>query len=214
VNVPAYARGDVFDDRNLARRPLDWRPDYKPKITSWLSKNRTEIADYVDPIKRTLHPLLLFTQSAPPIYQNLHETPFHSSSVEFLNLRRPHNHIDLAQLACQPSAAVIRLFHLRLPWYIDVYQVHPNGITVGDVLQQIHHQLHTQIHPRHFYNEALTDADRAEITKVFQARCGSDPALIGRGVLQIDYLGDKVVFEGLVRAPKGLWELKLSRERF
>ncbi len=106
----------------MARRPLDWRPDYKPKIASWLFKNRTEVAgevlyvlfapishnnccaDYVDPIKRSLHPLLLFTQSDPPIYQNLLETPFHSSSIEFLNVRRPHNDIDLAQLACQPSS--------------------------------------------------------------------------------------------------------------
>ena len=170
-------------------------------------------ADYVDPIKRSLHPLLLFTQSDPPIYQNLLETPFHSSSVDFLNIRRPHNDIDLAQLACQPSAVFLRLFHHRCPWYIDVYQVHPNGITVGDVLQQIHQQLHTQIHPRHFYNEELTDSDRAEITKAFQARCRNDPALIRRGVLQIDYLGDKIIFEGLVRAAKGLWELKLSRRR-
>ena len=44
VNLPAYARGDLFDERNLARRPLDWRPEYKPKLTSWLSKNRTEVA--------------------------------------------------------------------------------------------------------------------------------------------------------------------------
>ena len=170
-------------------------------------------ADYVDPTKRSLHPLLLFTQSDPPIYQNLLETPFHSSSVDFLNIRRPHNEIDLAQLACQPSAVFLRLFHHRFPWYIDVYQVHPNGITVADVLQQIHQQLHTQIHPRHFYNEEMTDSDRAEITKAFQVRCRNDPALIRRGVLQIDYLGDKIIFDGLVRAAKGLWELKLSRRR-
>lgn len=47
ANFPAYAKGDVFDERNLARRPLDWRPEYKPRLASWLSKNRTEIAGNV-----------------------------------------------------------------------------------------------------------------------------------------------------------------------
>ena len=31
------------------------------------------------------------------VYENLYESPFH---IEFLNLRRPHNDIDVAQLAC------------------------------------------------------------------------------------------------------------------
>jgi len=30
----------------------------------------------------------------------------------------------------------------------------------------------------------------------------------------VDFLGDKVVFEGLSRAAKGLFEIKLSRDRF
>ena len=47
VNVPPYAKGDIFDERNLARRPLDWRPDYKPRIASFLSKTRTEVAGNV-----------------------------------------------------------------------------------------------------------------------------------------------------------------------
>jgi len=211
-------------------RGAHWIGDLITSLESCpLSKNRTEVggnvlhtffhpnsccADYVDPIKRALHPLLLFTQSDPPIYQNLLETPFHSSSVDFLNLCRRHDDTDLAQLACQPSSAFLRLFHPRLPWYFDIYQVHPNGITVGDILQQIHHQLHTQIRLRDFYNEALTDSERAEIRRAFQSRCRNNQALISKGALRIDYLGDKIVFEGLLRGHKGLWELKLSRERF
>ena len=56
VNVPPYAKGDVFDERNLARRPLDWRPDYKPRLSSWLSKNKSEVAGNV--LHTLLHPNL------------------------------------------------------------------------------------------------------------------------------------------------------------
>jgi hypothetical protein len=170
------------------------------------------IQDHVDPIRRTLHPLLKDIPNSPPVYYNFLETPFHTSSVQFLNLNRPHNAIDFAQLACQPSAPFLRLFHPRLPWYIDIQQVHPNGITVVDMLTQMHAQLHTPIYPRHFYNEELTDADRAEITKAFQVRCRGDSTFIRRGVLQLDFLGEKVVFQGFSRGPKGLWEIKLSRD--
>src|SRR6266542_292383 len=166
--------------------------------------------EYTDPIRRTLHPLLHFTHNSPPVYHNLLESPFHTSSIEFLNLSRPHNEIDFAQLACQPSTSFLRLVHPRLPWYIDIHQVHPNGVTVLDLLAQMHVQLHAQIQPRHFYNEELTDADRAEITKAFHARCKGDTLVMAKGILQVDFLGHKVVFEGLSRATKGLWEIKLS----
>lgn len=76
----------------------------------------------------------------------------------------------------------------------------------------MHAQLHTPIHGRHFWNEELSEADRAAITRAFQQRCRGDTALIQRGVVQLDFLGYKVVFEGLVRAAKGLWEIKLARE--
>ncbi len=171
------------------------------------------IQDHIDPIRRTLHPLLLYIPNGPPVNYNLLETLFHTSSVQFLNLHRPHNAIDFAQLACQSPAPLLRLFHPRLPWYIDIQQVHPNGITVLDILTQMHAQLYTPIYPRHFYNEELTDADRAEITKAFQVRCRGDPTFIRRGVLQLDFLGEKVVFEGLSKGSRGLWEIKLSRER-
>lgn len=46
-NVPPYARGDIFDERNLAKRPLDWRPDFKASLASYfpgLGKSRSEVA--------------------------------------------------------------------------------------------------------------------------------------------------------------------------
>jgi len=55
VNVP-LAKGHVFDGPgNLVRRPLDWRPDYKPRILS-LFKNRTEVGGNV--LHTSFHPNL------------------------------------------------------------------------------------------------------------------------------------------------------------
>ena len=175
----------------------------------WLTN---AIIEHVDMVRRILHPLLLYTSSAPPVYHNLLEIPFHPSSIDFSNLNRPHNEIDFAQLAFQPTASFVRLYHPRFPWYIDIQQVHPNGITVLDVLRQMHDQLHQPIHGRHFWNEEFTAQDRAAITQAFQRRCRGDRDLIQRGVVQLDFLGPRVVFEGLVRGPKGHWEIKFAKE--
>jgi len=106
----------------------------------------------------------------------------------------------------------MRLYHPKLPWYIDVHQTHPNGVTVYDVLASIHRQLQTPIQPRHFYNEELTANDRAALARSFQERCQNDLRLVSKGVLQVDFLGHKYILEGLARGPKGMWELKTTAD--
>ncbi|KAF8888724.1 hypothetical protein CPB84DRAFT_1733144 [Gymnopilus junonius] len=236
-STPQYAQHDTFDEHNLARRPRDWRPDYSVKgglgayIPNIVYKNRSSVkgtrssciyphcshvyTEWNDPVRRHLHPLLTYDPSNPPIYYDLRITTFDPRDVEFLNLpgHRLANHIDFAQLAVQPTCAFMRLSHPRFPWYIDITQSHPNGVTVFDILSQMHAQLHTSIHPRHFWNEELGEQERAALTKTFQERVKGAPELVQRGVLQVDFLGEKCVFEGLVRGQKGVWELKLGREQ-
>lgn len=163
--------------------------------------------DFQDTTRRTLHPLLQYQPSEVPISYNLLTEPS-PTSIHFPKLRRQSNEIDLFQLAVQPSAEFMRLFHPRLPWYIDVYPSHPNGITVANILSTLFAQLHTPIHARHYYNEDLTSGDRSELTKAFQERCRGDLEVMGRGIVQIDFLGRKTVFEGLVRGAKGMWEIR------
>ena len=47
--MPAYAKGDAFDEQNLARRLLDWRPGYKTKLDyiTEFPKNRSEVTGNV-----------------------------------------------------------------------------------------------------------------------------------------------------------------------
>ncbi|KAF8960502.1 hypothetical protein BDZ97DRAFT_1833170 [Flammula alnicola] len=203
-NIPAYARGDLYDENNLARRPRDWRADftgregiasYIPQMLPQMLKPKSDVIEWSDPGRREIHPLLIYRPTYPPIYYDLREEPFAPEVVEFLTLDRPHNDIDFAQLACQPGFAFLRLFHPRLPWYIDVHQSHPNGVTIFDIFSQMTAQLHTPIHGRHYWNEALSATDR---------ECRMNTHLIPNGVLQVDFLGDKSVFQGLSRGPRGL----------
>ncbi|KAF9477290.1 hypothetical protein BDN70DRAFT_934364 [Pholiota conissans] len=241
---PAYARGDLWDEHNLARRPRDWRADftgreglagYLPQMLPSVLKPKTDVRgtcfiillllatrttiltdhlpEWTDSERRDIHPLLLYKPPYPPIDYDLRNAsaPFDPGMITFATLDRPHNDIDLAQLACQPASSFMRLLHPRLPWYIDVYSSHPNGVTVFDIFRAITAQLGTPIHGRHFWNESLSAGDRAAITAAFQLRCRGREALIPRGVLQVDFLGDKCLFQGLVRGAHGMWEIKTTK---
>lgn len=153
----------------------------------------------------------MYTTQDPPILLDLRMNPLEGNALNFLHLGRPHNNIDFAQLATNPPASHMRLFHPRLPWYIDIYEKHPNGVTVFDVLTQMWQELLSQITGRHYWNEDLSDVDRAAIAGSFQTRCNGDEVLVARGVTKVDYLGRRIIFEGLVRTRGGMWELKTRK---
>jgi len=114
--------------------------------------------------------------------------------------------LDIAQFATTPPARFLRLFHPKLPWYIDIKPLRPNGIIVGDVLLQLYAQLRQQILPQHYWNDVLSQQDRSEISNAYMRRTRESDE--GHGILWIDFLCDEVVFEGLIRTKGGLWEIK------
>lgn len=206
---------EVYSLKNLARRPRDWRPDYNPRsgITSYitLGRHRSDVPEYTDPVKRTLNALLLFKPGEPAMYWNLRYPPG-VDYIDFMKLNRPYNRIDMVQLATSPPANQMRLYHPRLPWYIDVFMREPNGITIGDILLTIHGQLSTQIHQRHYYNEEVDDAHRGVLSAAFGDRCGNRREEMEKGVLQVDFLADKYVLLGLMKGKNGMWEMKTGEE--
>jgi len=162
-------------------------------------------------VRRVLHPLLLYKTPNPPILHDLRENPLAPDTVEFPLLQRRHNDLDFAQLATHPPTHTLRLYHPRLPWYIDINQSHPNGVTVFDILTQMYEQLMQQITGRHYWNEDLEDVDRARLGTAFQERCNGDRGLIAAGVRRVDFLERRLLFEGLVRGRNGMWEIKASK---
>jgi hypothetical protein len=175
---------------------------------------------YIDHVKRSLHPLLNFTNdpNCPAILLDLRNDPFVPSTLSFPALGRPHNKIDFFQLATYPPAQKLRIYHTRLPWYIDILGSQPNGITVGDLLSQLHMQLYEQIGQRHFWTEELDDSDRAGLSAAYHGRISgprgvSEMERAKLGVMKIDFLGMEktLMLVGFARGKNGVLEMKLKK---
>lgn len=158
------------------------------------------------------HALLAYTIS-PPVELDLRHDPLLPKVLYFTHLNRPHNQIDFDQMACQPPVDSMRLYHPRLPWYIDIHRRHPNGITVGDVFEQMHVALLQPITGRHFWNEDLRDTDRAAINAAFRDRVDGDEAYMQKGVMKVDFLGmtGDLIFQGLMKGKNGMWEIRTKK---
>lgn len=172
--------------------------------------------EWSDPVKRVVCDLLAY-KPYPPIFLDLRFHPLGTSSMlEFPYLHRPHNDLDFAQLATSPPAPELRLYHPRLPWYIDVVQNHTNGVTVYDVLVQMFQQLDLPIAGKHWWNEEIDDVLRTKMTLEFNERTAGNKEEVGRGVKRVDFLRGRFIFEGLVKGRNGMWEMKtrkMERER-
>ncbi|KAJ3575508.1 hypothetical protein NP233_g1043 [Leucocoprinus birnbaumii] len=191
--IPAHLIPDTWDETNLARRPRDWRATYNPRA-SFLSsitvipsaiKNLSDVQEYSDPAKRRMTPSLEYHAHQPPVNHDLRldpfdpKTPIYHAQSSTQQFRNPFSDLDMAQFATSPTAKFLRLFHPRLPWYIDIHQSHPNGITVGDILTQLWTQLEQQILPRHYWNDVLNEKDRKDIGKAYKRR--TDLVGVGEG---------------------------------
>ena len=64
-------------------------------------------------------------------------------------------------------------------------------------------QLH-EIQDKHFYNENLNEVDRSLLTFTFNSWVAGNRILLARRILKVDFLGDKCVFEVLLRGARGI----------
>jgi hypothetical protein len=162
--------------------------------------------DLYDTTNRTLHTFLQYDSANPPFIVNL-RTDLSAFKSNYLG--RSFNYHDLRQYACSPPAEFMRLYHFKLPWYIDVHASHPSGVTIAEILDQMHKALMVQIREKHLYNEELDDGVRAKISQAFRDRCALDPQnqLTG-GVRRVDFLTKHLLFEGLASGKNGMWEIR------
>ncbi|KAL4064707.1 hypothetical protein V8B97DRAFT_1297346 [Scleroderma yunnanense] len=120
---------------------------------------------------------------------------------------------ELCQPATNPPICRMRLTHDSIPlWPIDLelrydeYQaVTRTPITVGDVLYMIYSSLRRQITHHDWYQ--LSDSKQDAISRAYHRRCRSVPSTgnleVSQGVRRVDYLKDKYMFRGLIRARDG-----------
>uniref|UniRef100_D8PQU4 DUF6699 domain-containing protein n=2 Tax=Schizophyllum commune (strain H4-8 / FGSC 9210) TaxID=578458 RepID=D8PQU4_SCHCM len=216
--LPHYRNGwkptEGYGPLEPARRPREWRPEYtvRPSFASYIPRGRrdTVVDDFTDPVRRKLSYLLAYA-SPPPVFWDIRYDPEYVNCLNFPCLRRQHNEIDFFQIASEPPVERMRLVHHRLPWYIEILQSQPNGITVGDIITQMYAQLSMSILAKDYWNEEMTEADREKITVAYRKRCKDDEQELGKGVKRVDYLGERVIFEGLHKKG-GIWEIKLKKK--
>ncbi|KAJ6495347.1 hypothetical protein C8R45DRAFT_900107 [Mycena sanguinolenta] len=211
-----FAKKDPCDCECLAARPSDWRHDYTPprrfhfpSLFQGASGDRTKI----NLEHSHLSPMLLMPNSRMPVmsFDLRSDDPFDPSNLELLAIGdRPFNPTDLLQFATIYPVSVLRFYHPRLPWYLDVRASQPNGILVADVLQQFHAMLHWPIQKPDFSNTVLNATDREGITGAYRNRCDVRVDIMQQGMRRVDFLGPDVILQGFVRGKNGMWLMKTT----
>lgn len=155
--------------------------------------------------------MLKYRKRCPPFWFDLRDPIFAPSAIY---VHVSFARCDIDQLALSPPCRSMRIFHPRLPWYIDVFTFNRHGITLFDVFYDIHEYMQTPILHRDFYMEELGEEERFFISAAFRQRFqtfkGSEK-IMSQGVKRVDYLGEEYILEGLVKSRDGLWELKTRR---
>ncbi|KAL0571309.1 hypothetical protein V5O48_010659 [Marasmius crinis-equi] len=145
-------------EADVPYRPTTWRADYSVRegLMQALGKgigfkHISDVKEINDSTKRNLHPHLQIepNSSLASISLDLRLSPSIPASLSpTLNLlsfpKNPHpiSSIDLMQFATHPPSSKMRLFHRRLPWYIDVVPLRGNGyITIEDIVFTLHDSL-------------------------------------------------------------------------
>jgi hypothetical protein len=119
------------------------------------------------------------------------------------DVRYPPTEQAASPTIANPTVPWIRLYHPALPWFIDVIQGNANGVTLWDVMSQVHEQLMIPLTEGDVWNELMTDGIRRKIVQAYRERCGIDSThrLISDGPrldpVRLDVLGSDCAFEGL-----------------
>jgi hypothetical protein len=118
----------------------------------------------------------------------------------------------LAKPASDPPLSSLGLRVGDLPWMFNAFPdaaLSPGRtyVTVHDVLLAIHYHLCTAVKSAEY--EAMSNSRKAEISREFENRVGSDPAQYAKGLRRVDFLNGRVLIGGIVRAHSedSAWEV-------
>ncbi|PPQ92260.1 hypothetical protein CVT25_008569 [Psilocybe cyanescens] len=110
----------------------------------------------------------------------------------------PLSDYDLSQPATNPPTSTLHIVCEFFPGYWPIKIRRPNGVTVGDVLEEIHSTLIRRISLSEW--EALSEKQQGKITAVFEHRCDRAPdraVCRSHGVIRMDCLLEHTWFAGL-----------------
>jgi len=163
----------------------------------------------VDTTSRTLDERIrFFALREPPVLWDMRED---FSRVMFRELKRPVTGYDLTRFTTEPPTPYMKLFHDRLPWYIEVWASNEVGVTFYDLFSQLQRVLSSRIKNSDFYNNEITQEEREKISRAWKERCQYNQGEMGQGVKKVDYLMRDCTFIGIVRCREGMWEIKTRK---
>jgi hypothetical protein len=144
----------------------------------------------------------------PPVLWDMRED---ISRALFRELKRQITTLDLTRFTTEPPTPFMKLFHSRLPWYIEVRASNEVGVTFHDLLACIQSVLSSRIKNSDFYNNEITQEEREKIARAWKERCQYNQGEMSQGVKKVDYLMRDCIFIGLVRGREGMWEIKTRK---
>ncbi|KAH7920958.1 hypothetical protein BV22DRAFT_1020262 [Leucogyrophana mollusca] len=194
-------------------RPGNWRRDFKFRsgLSSMfrLKGSNSRTSEISDSSKLSLHPYLRHDRGLPPAILDLRQD---LQTLTFHEIDHPVTYKDLAHSCTIPPTPFMRIYHSRLPWYIDIHATNSNFISIGDFFIALYASLYKRIHRSDYWNDELDETDRNTLRLAWTERCRT-PEEKADGVKRVDFLRGKTVFEGLVRGKNGMWQLKTGREK-
>ncbi|THH13995.1 hypothetical protein EW146_g6286 [Bondarzewia mesenterica] len=209
--LQALSRASMRHDR-----PGNWRPDFRmprsgfdaifPILMRRQKSLSQKIAEYGP---HTLNSFIRFGHFRdPPIVWDLREN---TSRIQFRELRRPVTGYDLNQFATEPPLQFMRLYHTRLPWYIDVFPRDPVGITLQDLFTSMYGILLSRIKHSDLYNSDVTADAESKMLRAYAERCNGDEYVRNQGIMKVDFLMRDFIFLGLSKGKNGMWEMKTRK---
>ena len=163
----------------------------------------------MDTTSRTLDERIRFSAlREPPVVWDLREDV---SRVLFRELKRQVTGYDLTRFTTEPPTPYMKLFHTRLPWFIEVRASNEVGVTFYDLFAHLQSVLSSRIKNSDFYNNEITQEEREKIARAWKERCQYNQGEMSQGVKKVDYLMRDCIFVGLVRGREGMWEIKTRK---
>jgi hypothetical protein len=190
-------------------RPQQWRYDFRFKFgfaSMFRSKSNTArpLDGVVDSAKLDLHPYLRYSKSRPTTIYDLRGEPL---TLMFRELGRPPLADDMDHSVTRPATQYMRIYHPRLPWYIEIRANGAPYISLANFFQQLFAAMNKPISKHDFYNNELDDEDRDLLTHAYLGRCRSEEEKM-EGVKRVDFLRGKSEWMGLMPGKNGMWRLK------
>ncbi|KAG1847650.1 hypothetical protein DFJ58DRAFT_730063 [Suillus subalutaceus] len=191
-------------------RPKSWRRGFKFKsgISSLLFRSKT-VSRTPDPstdsARLNLAPVLQYDRA---LILDLRRSQ-HLLMIPALG--RPVVANDLMKPSTNPPTLFMRLYHTRLPWYIDVVPMGSGSyVTLGDLFMTICQFLAGPIRNEDYYNDELDIEDKEQLRLAWESRCNNKKERM-EGVKRVDFLREKYMFLGLTRGKNGMWQLRTGK---